>query len=172
MPIIHTLESHKSDLSDLKDNKYHRGNLPKFLRIGETLSLGRILVRGSCGNNIVDMVAPMPGEYLIMKPGKTAFYKTHYDELLQSLGITHILVAGVTTEVCSTSLNCWTIRKAIFYHPMVGLGTKKFCTINILAQFETTLLHIPLEMSAFALCSPDRKFSKNTFRELLAVAQM
>mmetsp|Transcript_19055 Transcript_19055/g.28447 ORF Transcript_19055/g.28447 Transcript_19055/m.28447 type:complete len:504 (-) Transcript_19055:214-1725(-) len=117
MPIIHTLESHKSDLSDLKDNKYNRGNLPHFLRIGEELDLGRILVRGSCGNNIVDMVAPKPGEYLIMKPGKTAFYMTNFDELLQSLGVTHLMFAGVTSEVCMQS----SVREATDrgYEPLV-----------------------------------------------------
>jgi len=117
MPIIHTLESHKSDLSDLKDNKYNRGNLPNFLRIGEELDLGRILVRGSCGNNIVDMVAPMPGEYVVFKPGKTAFYMTEFDDLLQSLAITHLLVAGVTTEVCMQS----TVREATDrgYEPLI-----------------------------------------------------
>jgi len=103
MPIIHTLESHKSDLSDLLNNKFTRGELPEFLRIGEELDLGRILIRGSCGNNIVDMVAPQPGEYVIFKPGKGAFFKTHFYELLKDLGITHIMVAGVTTEVCMQS---------------------------------------------------------------------
>ena len=117
MPIIHTLESHKSDLSDLLDNKYNRGELPEFLRIGQELDLGRILVRGSCGNNIVDAVAPNPGEYLIFKHGKTAFYKTHFEDLLQSLGITHLIVAGVTTEVCMQS----TVREATDrgYEPLI-----------------------------------------------------
>jgi len=117
MPVIHTLESHKSDLSDLKDNKFNRGELPASRRIGEELDLGRILVRGSCGNNIVDMVAPVPGEYLVFKPGKTAFYNTHFDELLQSLNVTHLLVAGVTTEVCMQS----TVREATDrgYEPLI-----------------------------------------------------
>ena len=117
MSIIHTLESHKSDLSDLHDNKFNRGDLPGFLRIGQELDLGRVLVRGSCGNNIVDMVAPKPGEYLIMKPGKTAFYMTQFDELLQSLGVTHLLFAGVTTEVCMQS----SVREATDrgYEPLV-----------------------------------------------------
>lgn len=108
IPVIHTLESHKSDLSDLLDNKYTRGDLPEFLRIGEELNLGRILVRGSCGNNIVDMVAPEPGDYIVYKPGKGAFFKTHLYDLLKKLGITHMMVAGVTTEVCMQS----TVREA------------------------------------------------------------
>lgn len=117
MPIIHTLESHKSDLSDLLANKYTRGELPEFLRIGQELDLGRILVRGSCGNNIVDAVAPDPGEYLVFKPGKGAFYKTHFDDLLKSLSITHLMVAGVTTEVCMQS----TVREATDrgYEPLI-----------------------------------------------------
>ena len=84
MPIIHTLECHKSDLADRLDNKFTRGELPEILRIGEELDLGRILVRGSCENNLT-WVAPEPGEFLIFKSGKGAFYKTHFDNLLQSL---------------------------------------------------------------------------------------
>lgn len=118
IPVIHTLESHKSDLSDLKDNKFSRGDLPPSLRIGQELGLGRILVRGSCGNNIVDMVSPKPGEHIIYKPGKTAFYQTELDELLQSLSIKYLIVAGVTTEVCMQS----TVREATDrgYDPIIA----------------------------------------------------
>jgi nicotinamidase-related amidase len=62
--------------------------------------MGRILVRGEVGNQIVPMLAPRGDEPVIDKPGKGAFYATQLEELLQERGITHLLFAGVTTEVC------------------------------------------------------------------------
>lgn len=98
--VVHTLESHKPDLSDLPRSKLLRGNPPEGLRIGDKGDMGRILVRGEPGNGIIDEVAPIEGEKLVYKPGKGAFYATDLTEYLESNGITHLLFAGVTTEVC------------------------------------------------------------------------
>lgn len=98
--VVHTLEAHKPDLSDLPPSKLTRGNLPPGLRIGDEGSMGRILVAGEHGNGIVDEVAPVEGEMLVEKPGKGAFWATGLHERLQKRGITHLLFAGVTTEVC------------------------------------------------------------------------
>lgn len=100
MLVVHTLEAHKPDLSDLPRSKLCRGNLPPGLRIGDEGSMGRILVAGEHGNGIVDEVAPIEGELAIHKPGKGAFWATGLHEKLQARGITHLLFAGVTTEVC------------------------------------------------------------------------
>ncbi|KAL4430614.1 hypothetical protein ABPG77_005854 [Micractinium sp. CCAP 211/92] len=100
MLVVHTLEAHKPDLSDLPPSKLHRGNLPPGLRIGDEGSMGRILIAGEHGNGIVDEVAPIQGELAIHKPGKGAFWATGLHETLQARGITHLLFAGVTTEVC------------------------------------------------------------------------
>ncbi len=97
-PIIHTREGHQSDLSDCPRAKRYRG-FPK-LRIGDVGPMGRILIDGQPGNEIVAELAPAPGEYQIVKPGKGAFYKTDLSAILADLKTTHLVFAGVTTEVC------------------------------------------------------------------------
>lgn len=96
--IVHTLEAHKPDLSDCPPAKRNRGN-PR-LRIGDPGPMGRILVAGEPGNAIVPELAPLPGEIEIDKPGKGAFYATPLADILRERGITYLLFAGVTTEVC------------------------------------------------------------------------
>jgi biuret amidohydrolase len=97
-PILHTRESHKPDLSDCPPAKRLRG--APALRIGDEGPMGRILVRGEPGNAIVAACAPAPGEIVIDKPGKGMFYATNVAEILKERGITHLVFAGVTTEVC------------------------------------------------------------------------
>ncbi len=97
-PVIHTREAHKADLSDLPPAKRARGNAP--VRIGDDGPMGRLLVRGEPGNAILPAVAPVAGEIEIDKPGKGAFYATDLQAILQARGITHLVFAGVTTEVC------------------------------------------------------------------------
>jgi biuret amidohydrolase len=98
MTIVHTREAHRADLSDCPPAKIRRGN--SKLRIGDTGPMGRILVAGEPGNDILPEVAPKPGEIVIDKPGKGAFYATALGDILRLRGITHLLFAGVTTEVC------------------------------------------------------------------------
>jgi nicotinamidase-related amidase len=97
-PVVHTREAHLPDLSDCPPAKRNRGDAPQ--RIGDPGPMGRLLVRGEPGNQILNAVAPLPGEIVIDKPGKGAFYATELGAMLQRLGITHLVLAGVTTEVC------------------------------------------------------------------------
>ncbi|WP_029432718.1 cysteine hydrolase family protein [Blastococcus sp. URHD0036] len=96
--VVHTREGHLADLSDCPPAKLRRGAPSK--RIGDPGPYGRILVRGEFGHDIVDELSPLPGEAVIDKPGKGAFYATGLGALLEEAGITHLLVTGVTTEVC------------------------------------------------------------------------
>lgn len=96
--VVHTREAHRPDLSDCPPAKRNRG--APTLRIGDEGPMGRILVMGEPGNQIIDALAPVAGEIVIDKPGKGAFYATGLHETLQARGITHLLFAGVTTEVC------------------------------------------------------------------------
>lgn len=98
LPIIHTRECHMPDLSDCPPAKRERGK--PALRIGDPGPMGRILVAGEPGAEIVAELAPVSGEIVIDKPGKGAFYGTDLSDHLATLGIKSLIFAGVTTEVC------------------------------------------------------------------------
>ena len=97
-PILHTRECHLPDLSDCPPAKRLRGK--GALRIGDVGPMGRLLVRGEAGASIVPQCAPLPGEMVIDKPGKGMFFATVCESLLRAAGVTHLVFAGVTTEVC------------------------------------------------------------------------
>ncbi|PRY26317.1 nicotinamidase-related amidase [Aliiruegeria haliotis] len=98
LPVYHTRECHRADLSDCPPSKRLRGD--PALRIGDDGPMGRILIAGAPGAEIVPELAPLPGEVVIDKPGKGAFYATGLSEVLATRKIRQLVVAGVTTEVC------------------------------------------------------------------------
>lgn len=98
MTIIHTKEAHRPDLSDCPPTKRRRGLAE--IAIGDEGPMGRILVAGEPGNDIVPALYPADGELVIEKPGKGAFYATNLGPVLKEAGITHLVFTGVTTEVC------------------------------------------------------------------------
>ncbi|PZM11511.1 cysteine hydrolase family protein [Rhizobium tubonense] len=98
LPVIHTMECHRPDLSDLPPAKQNRGS--PALRIGDVGPMGRVLIAGEPGTAILPELAPIDGEVVIEKPGKGAFYATPLSDILKSHGITQLVFAGVTTEVC------------------------------------------------------------------------
>ena len=106
MMIVHTREGHRPDLTDCPPSKMARGR-PKR-KIGDSGSMGRLLVRGEKGHDIVPELYPKPGEVVIDKPGKGAFYATDLEPILRNAGIKTLLVCGVTTEVCVNT----TVREA------------------------------------------------------------
>ena len=97
-PIVHTREAHRADLSDCPPAKRLRGT--PTLRIGDPGPMGRVLIRGEPGAEIIPALAPKPGEIVVDKPGKGMFWSTRLHEILQSRGVTHLIFTGVTTEVC------------------------------------------------------------------------
>jgi biuret amidohydrolase len=106
MLVIHTREGHRPDLADLPPSKKARGRLK--MGIGDPGPMGRILVRGERGHDIIDELKPKAGEPVVDKPGKGAFYATDLDTILKSRGINQLIVCGVTTEVCVNT----TVREA------------------------------------------------------------
>ncbi|MBD2189985.1 cysteine hydrolase family protein [Pseudanabaena mucicola] len=98
LPVIHTIEAHSPDLSDCPPSKLKRGK--GSLKIGDQGAMGRILIAGEDGNNIIPELTPQDHEIVIVKPAKGAFCRTDLENILQKEGITHLVFTGVTTEVC------------------------------------------------------------------------
>jgi len=97
-PVVHTRETHHPDLSDCPPSTRNRGKAG--LRIGDRGAMGRVLVRGEAGNEIIPELAPRPDEIVIDKPGKGMFYDTGLNVRLRNMGITHLVFAGIATEAC------------------------------------------------------------------------
>jgi nicotinamidase-related amidase len=106
MLVVHTREGHLPDLSDAPPAKVERG--APSLRIGDPGPMGRILIRGEAGHDIIPELYPLDSEIVIDKPGKGAFYATELSDVLEKYGIENLLVCGVTTEVCVNT----TVREA------------------------------------------------------------
>ena len=106
MLVVHTREGHRPDLADCPPTKKARGRLKAG--IGDPGPMGRILVRGEYGHDIVKELAPVTGEPVVDKPGKGAFYATDLQAILTHRGIAQLVVCGVTTEVCVNT----TVREA------------------------------------------------------------
>ena len=106
LPVIHTREGHRPDLADLPPAKKVRGR--GLVTIGDAGPMGRILVRGEDGHDIIPELAPLPGEPVVDKPGKGAFFATDLHAILQNRGVEQLIVTGVTTEVCVNT----TVREA------------------------------------------------------------
>jgi nicotinamidase-related amidase len=96
--VIHTREGHRPDMSDAPPAKLARGHLE--VGIGDPGPMGRVLIRGEYGHDIIPELYPLPSEPVIDKSGKGAFYETDLQHILQNHGIHSLLVCGVTTEVC------------------------------------------------------------------------
>jgi nicotinamidase-related amidase len=97
-PIVHTREAHRADLADCPPAKRLRGT-PR-LRIGDPGPMGRVLIAGEPGADIIPALAPRAGEIVVDKPGKGMFWATGLHETLEARGVTHLIFTGVTTEVC------------------------------------------------------------------------
>jgi nicotinamidase-related amidase len=106
MLVIHTREGHRPDLTDAPTLKVERGD--PATRIGAPGPMGRILIRGEPGHDIIPELYPVAGEPVIDKPGKGAFYQTDLELMLRNRSIDTLLVCGVTTEVCVNT----TVREA------------------------------------------------------------
>src|SRR5215469_7429174 len=100
LPVIHTREGHRPDLADLPSAKLKRGN--PSLRIGDMSPMGRLLVRGEPGHDIIPELYPLAGEPVIDKPGKGAFFATDLDALLKNRGVAQLIVCGVPPRFAST----------------------------------------------------------------------
>ena len=108
MLVVHTREGHRADLMDCPPAKLARSRAAGA-EIGSAGPLGRLLVRGEFGHDFIDELRPLPGEPVVDKPGYGAFHQTDLAQVLQNRGIDHLILGGVTTEVCVHS----TLREAV-----------------------------------------------------------
>jgi nicotinamidase-related amidase len=106
--VVHTREGHRTDLADLNEAKRRRA-AGVAAAIGSAGPLGRLLVRGEPGHDIIPELAPHPGETVIDKPGFGAFYATDLDSILRIAEVSTLVIAGVTTDICVHS----TLREAV-----------------------------------------------------------
>jgi nicotinamidase-related amidase len=106
LTVIHTRAGHRPALADLPQAKKIRGR--GATTIGDAGPMGRILVRGEDGHDIIPELYPLPGEPVVDKPGKGAFFATDLHAILQNRAIAQLIVTGVTTEVCVNT----TVREA------------------------------------------------------------
>ena len=155
-PVVHTREAHRADLSDCPPAKRLRG--APSLRIGDPGPMGRLLIAGEPGTQIIDALAPAPGETVIDKPGKGMFWSTELHEQLRWRGITHLVFTGVTTEVCvQTSMreandrgyDCLIVEDATesyfpeFKAAALAMLTAQGAIVGWSTQSHTLIAHLP-----------------------------
>ena len=132
--VMHTREGHKPDLSDLHETKRLRGR--GVTTIGDEGPMGRILVIGEPGHDIIPELYPVPGEPVIDKPGKGAFYNTELADIVAERGISQLIVCGVTTEVCVHT----TVREA--NDRGIECLVLSDCTASYFPEFHETALRM------------------------------
>jgi nicotinamidase-related amidase len=108
MLVVHTREGHRADFSDCSPVKFTR-SCKTGAEIGSAGPMGRLLIRGEYGHDIIDELKPIFGEPVVDKPGYGAFHQTDLAQILEGRGIKRLYICGVTTEVCVHS----TLREAI-----------------------------------------------------------
>ena len=108
MLVIHTREGHRPDMRDCAPTKLARSR-KAGAEIGSTGPLGRLLIRGEYGHDIIDELKPLAGEPIVDKPGYGAFHQTDLSQILDAHDIKSLLICGVTTEACVHS----TLREAV-----------------------------------------------------------
>ncbi|WP_413729960.1 cysteine hydrolase family protein [Sodalis sp. RH22] len=100
--IIYTREGHRPDLSDLPLSKRLK-TARAGAEIGARGPLGRLLIRGEPGWELVPELQPRGEEAVIDKPGTGAFHGTDLHHILVNEGIRNLILTGVTTGVCVSS---------------------------------------------------------------------
>ncbi|WP_439815432.1 cysteine hydrolase family protein [Zavarzinia sp. CC-PAN008] len=148
--VVQTREGHRPDLSDLPSAKAWRSRRAG-IGIGGQGPLGRLLIRGEAGWDIIPELAPQPGEVLVDKAGYSAFHATDLERILKVREIRHLVLCGVTTDVCVHS----TLRDATDrgYECLV---VRDACAATVEANHQAALNTIETEGGIFgALVTSD-----------------
>ena len=154
--VIHTREGHLPDLSDAPYNKILRSKIiGEGIGIGDIPEggLGRLLVRGERNWDIIDDVYPIPGEYVVDKPGKGAFGQSNLPLILKNLGITHLIITGITADVCVHTI----MREANDYGYWCTL--LKDCTgATDYSNYQSAIKQIKMQGGVFGWVSDSSRF--------------
>lgn len=148
MFVVHTREGYAPDLSDLNPNRRQSGSI-----VGVAGPLGRFLIRGEPGSDIVDEMQPLTGEAVIDKAGFSSFHRTQLDSILRKRDIDTLLLTGVTTQCCVAS----TLRSAVDLGYCCVL-LQDACAAYDPADHEATLRVIYSENNTFGWVSDTTRF--------------
>ena len=154
--VIHTREGHVPDLSDAPYNKILRSKIiGNGVGIGDTPNggLGRLLVRGEKNWDIIDDLYPIPGEYVVDKAGKGAFGQSNLPLLLKNLGVTHLVITGITTDVCVHTI----MREANDYGYWCVL-IKDGTGATDYANYQAAIKQIKMQGGVFGWVTDSKKF--------------
>jgi len=88
---------------------WHKSNALRFMRDHEAFA-GKLITHGTWDHEIVEALAPQPGDIVVPKARYSGFAGTNLEQLLAARRIRTVLVCGVATNVCVES----TLRDA--YH--------------------------------------------------------
>ncbi len=162
--VIHTREGHEPDLSDAPFNKILRSKIiGDGVGIGDIPEggLGRLLTRGEKNWDLHPDVYPVPGEYVVDKAGKGAFGSSTMHMILKNLGITHIVITGITTDVCVHTI----MREANDYGYWVTL--LKDCTgATDVGNYEAAVKSIKMQGGVFGNVSDSKRFIEAINKQL------
>jgi len=154
--VVYTREGHEPDLSDAPFNKLLRSNIiGNGVGIGETPDggLGRLLLRGEKNWDIIDELYPQPGETVIDKAGKGAFGSSNIHLVLKNLGVTHLVFAGITTDVCVHTI----MREANDYGYWCTL-LKDSCGATDKGNHESAIKSVKMQGGVFGNVTDSQKF--------------
>ncbi len=81
---------------------WHKSNALKTMRARPELQ-GKLLARGTWDYELVEALAPQPGDIRIHKPRYSAFFNSSLDSTLRARGIRTLIFVGIATNVCVES---------------------------------------------------------------------
>ena len=111
--VVYLRMAYKPDLSDSggpNSPNFHK-ELAMTLMCSRPELKGKVLTEGTWDAEIVEDLAPQPGDLIITKTRYSGFAGTPLDSQLRMRGIQYLFLAGIATNVCVES----TLRDAYFH---------------------------------------------------------
>jgi ureidoacrylate peracid hydrolase len=112
MPVIYFQNGWDSDYVEAGgpgSPNFHKSNALKTMRARPELQ-GQLLARGGWDYELVEALAPRPGDIRLHKTRYSGFFNSQLDSMLRSRGIRNLVLVGIATNVCVES----TLRDGFF----------------------------------------------------------